>query len=451
MRSSHVAVSALVAAHLVLPVPALARGQVPEPPVLPPTLDLDAALRLLHERGLDLLAAEAAVASAEGDLTAAGAIPNPTLSASYGRSFLLGGGGCTDAGGAPAPCPSYPPALSASISDGAAIWDSLTGKRGLRQDVARQALAAARLSRDDARRTLDAQLEQQFVQLLLARDSLAFAREVAAAQARTDELSRAQYDAGAISEADLSRIQTARLEADQLVDQAAAALRGAQVSLAFLLGVRGAVPEFDVRAPELERSAPPPGLARETRESLLARALEARPDVAAARRQRESAELAVTLARRQRLPDVSLSLSYAQEGTTVSAVSPPTWTVGLSLPLPIFYRQRGEVQRAEAEALTRGVAAAKAEGTVVSDVEGAWASYQSSRALVLRMEGALLERARTARDLVRVQYEKGAGTLLDLLDAERTYIATRLEYLQDLAAYWQAIFRLEQATGVKLR
>jgi outer membrane protein, heavy metal efflux system len=151
------------------------------------------------------------------------------------------------------------------------------------------------------------------------------------------------------------------------------------------------------------------------------------------------------------VPDVSLSLGYAQQGTTNQAVTPPTWTLGLSLPLPIFYQQQGEVRRAEADRRTQALALAKTEASVVSDVEQAWSAYTSSRALLERMEGGLLERARTARDLVTIQYQKGAAGLLDLLDAQRTFIAIRVEYLQQLAGYWNAVFRLEQAAGMVLR
>ncbi len=63
----------------------------------------------------------------------------------------------------------------------------------------------------------------------------------------------------------------------------------------------------------------------------------------------------------------------------------------------------------------------------------------------------MLERAQTARDLVRVQYEKGAASLLDFLNAQRTYTATRAEYAQDLAGYWIAVASLEQATAEELR
>ncbi len=52
--------------------------------------------------------------------------------------------------------------------------------------------------------------------------------------------------AGQISDADDAKVETAKLEADQAVDMATQALRVAKVGLAFLLGVRGRVPEFHV-------------------------------------------------------------------------------------------------------------------------------------------------------------------------------------------------------------
>lgn len=430
--------------------PPAAAPAVPAPPAIPARLDLATALRLLRERGLDLLAAEAAVAGAQGDLSSARAIANPALSLGYGRSFYYGR--CADAAGNAVPCPSLPnPALSASVSDSGALADALSGKRGRRIDVARAALAAARQSRDDALRTLEAQLEQQYVSTVLGRAALGFAREVAEGSSRTLDLTRARLEAGAISEADVARVEVAKLEADQGVDAAAASLRQAKVALALLLGVRGPVPEFDVDPDGFESAAVPPGLASATRESLVERALRARPDVLAARSQLERAEAALALTRRQRFPDVTLSLSYAQEGTTPAAPTPPTWTFGLAFPLPVLYRQRGEIARAEADRSAQSLALARAQATAASEVEEAWAAFEGARAQAERMQGRLLERARTAADLVAIQYQKGAASLLDLLDARRTFIATRLEYYQDVEAYWTAVFRLEQAAGVKLR
>ena len=443
----------LAAAVLLALAPGGAHAETSTPPVsaeLPPVLHLEDALRLLRERGFDLLLAEAAVEGAEGDAAAAGAVANPALSVTYGRSFTYGH--CTDASGSPASCGLLPDAmLGAGLSDQGAVFDALTGKRGLRVRAARSAAAAARASRDDALRTLTAQTKQAFVQAVVAKQALQVAREVAGAAARTAELTRARYEAGAISEADVARIDVARLEADQAVDTAAQGLRDAKLALAFLLGARGTTTALDVEGPELLAAREPVALAGATPDALLARARERRPDLAAALRQRERAEAALDLARRQRFPDVSISVDYAQQGTTQSAISPPTATAGLSFPIPILYQQQGEIRRAEADLRTQSLQAAKLEAQVASDVQTGFSDYVAAAALARRMEGSLLERARRARDLVSVQYQKGAASLLDFLDAQRTFNASSAEYLQDLAQFWGAVFKLEQAVGEELR
>src|ERR1039458_8447972 len=58
---------------------------VPQAFELPQQLSLDQSIQILRTRSLDLLIAEAAVRSAEGDVSVAGAVPNPALSLYYGR------------------------------------------------------------------------------------------------------------------------------------------------------------------------------------------------------------------------------------------------------------------------------------------------------------------------------------------------------------------------------
>ena len=112
---------------------------------------------------------------------------------------------------------------------------------------------------------------------------------------------------------------------------------------------------------------------------------------------------------------------------------------------------RGEVKKAEAGYDTNALSQAKATAQVVNDVSSSWADYVAARQLVQRMEsGGLLKSAKTARDITRLQFEKGAAGLTDFLDAQRTYIATNVEYIQDVTNYWTAVFELEQAIGVEL-
>ncbi|HEX4620178.1 MAG TPA: TolC family protein, partial [Myxococcaceae bacterium] len=150
--------------------------------------------------------------------------------------------------------------------------------------------------------------------------------------------------------------------------------------------------------------------------------------------------------------DIALNLGYTQQGTDPTAVTPPTFSVGLSAPLPIFYQQQGEVQKAEADLRTQQLQAAKLEAQVVNDLETAYATYVATQSLVQRMEsGTLLDSAKKALDAVSAQREFGAASMLDYLAARQTFIATRVEYLNDLTNYWTAVFGLEKATGEELR
>ncbi|HEX9101835.1 MAG TPA: TolC family protein [Polyangia bacterium] len=420
------------------------------PLTLPDTVTLDDALKIFRQRGLDLLIADAAVGSAEGDVKIAGAVPNPNWSLFGSYSFTLGGvkdpATMTDTQSLPSPW-----GVTAGLGDSNALEDSLSGKRWLRLKVAKAALAAARMSRADAQRSLELGVKSAYIAAVLARDNLDFALQVQTGANQIFQLNQTRYNAGAISEADLAKVETMKLEADQAVDGADQALRAAKVQLAFLLGVRGRVPDFKVDQ-DLPKFFVPAPLTNASVDALFATAVDHRPDLRALGFQRDRAAAAIALARRQRFPDLSLNVSYSQQaGTTNQAAQPPTVSFGLIGTLPLFYFQQGEIKKAEADYRTQQLQRAKVEAQLVSDVEAGFNAFLSSRKLVERMEGRLLDRTKRARDLVSLQYQKGAASLLEYLDAQRTFIATNVEYLQDLANYWTAVYQLEAAIGVDLR
>ena len=409
------------------------------PAPLPSPLGLAQALQIFRERGFDALIADEAVAVARADELAAGAIANPTLSASVGRTFGYDAS-CAGCSGT---------AFGVGLADGAALSDSITGKRGLRLEVAGKALRAAKLQRLEAQRTLEVQVAQSLVQLAAAEAQLVVSKEVAASMGRTRQVNEKRLALGAVSEADVARAEAAELQALQLVDVAAQSVRAAQIAVAFLLGARQA--PADLRAdPKLLDFTVPAALAAASRDSLVEKAEGSRPDLKAAAAQEDRAQSSVALASRLRVPDVAVSLNYAQEGSGSSAIAPPTFTLGLSLPLPILYRQQGELARAEADQRTQALQRRRLLAQVAADVDGALASFQSARARAERSEGRLLDRARRARDLVQVQHDKGVATLLDLLDAQRTYAAVASDRLAQLAAYWSAAYALLAATGQEL-
>src|SRR5258706_117138 len=406
-------------------------------PQLPPVLTLERVREIVRQRGFGLPVAEAHVASAEGALAIAGALPNPGVSLSASKSF--GCGGLQDC---------VTKSYGVGIADNALVPNLISGKRGLRKDFAGAALEAARRSRDDAHRTLEFTLAQTFYQALLASAQRDVARENRDSFLRTRQLNEKRFELGAMNEADLATIQVAHLGSEQALDTAEQNLRAAKVALAFLLGFRKLVPDYALDEKELEFSLPGP-VATATRGSLLERALERRPDLAALTQQAHRAEAGLRLAKRNIFPDVGLSFVYAT-GSDLSA-TPQAGSIGISFKLPLPQFQPGEDRKAQVDVVTQHILRQKIEAQVVVDVETAWAQLQASRNQVQRMQATLLGRARNARDLVQVHYEKGAASLLDLLNAQRTYTATRGEYAQDLANYWIAVGLLEQATGTRFK
>jgi cobalt-zinc-cadmium efflux system outer membrane protein len=452
---------AVLAALCVLLCLTAARADViPPAPDLPQLLTLGDALRIFRTRGLDLLIAEAGVRSAEGGVAIAGAIQNPVLNGSVGKGITwsntyASGKDCSHDG---ALCSPY--LYNVGISDSAAIADWLSGKRDLRLKVARTALAAAKMSRVDAARTITFQVKAAYLQVAQMQLAYGFAKEVDASESTTLKKFQDRYRGGAVNEGDLQRIEVEKLEAAQAVDAAQAALRQARAALAFLLGVRGDAPEFDVDTKVLDY-AELGGLRAVTARGLLHIAFDHRPDLIAAAYLRASAEAQIDLVKRQKFPDVTLGMNYTWGGfngwSVDNSLASPTISFSLSAPLPVFYQLQGEQRQAEAQHDTNKLEHAKTAAQIASDITTALALLEASKHQVERMEGprradgGLLESAKGAFDIVATQYDKGAANLTDYLDALRTYIATRNEYFGDLTNYWTAISQLEAAVGKELR
>jgi cobalt-zinc-cadmium efflux system outer membrane protein len=423
-------------------------GQASEPPATVPAVDVPSplhlrdAVRIFRERGFDLLIADASTEAARGDLKTAQAFPNPALTAAGGRAFTYDPDRCDRPG-----CSAT--SLSAGLSDQGLVADFVIGKRRLKVDVAREALEAAERSREDAARVLLGTVKEQYIQTVLARVLLEFARETAHSLGETSRLVNDRLRAGDVSEADSARAQTAKLEAEQAVDVAGQQLAAAQAQLAFLLAVRGAVPAFEVDE-RLPDPRTPAALAGTTEDGLIALAQEHRPDLAAATATVRSAEAALALSRRQRVPDVALTGNYEQQGHGQDALQPPTATFGFQLALPILDRNQGNIAKSEAQLRSQRLLRDKAEAQITADVRTAWGELASARARVERSQSALLESARRARDLVGYQYQKGAVSLFERLDAERVYVAAVVESFQALADYWTALYRLDVAVGMDL-
>src|SRR6266850_1289278 len=103
-------------------------------------------------------------------------------------------------------------------------------------------------------------------------------------------------------------------------------------------------------------------------------------------------------------------------------------------------RTRAEIDRADA---LREAAAVQ----VLADVDATLSQVANQREKVLLLRDTYLPKAQRVRDTVEFAYRRGGVSLLDFLDAQRTYRETSLEHLRALGAYWAALYQLEAAVG----
>jgi len=173
------------------------------------------------------------------------------------------------------------------------------------------------------------------------------------------------------------------------------------------------------------------------------KALATRPDLRAAQQGVTTANSQYELAKADGKRDVTAQISY----THTAAVS--TASLFGQVQLPIFDRNQGEIARTHF-AITQAQEQEKAASDqVLTDVEDAYEGLQSNDQIIQLYRSGYLDEAKQDRDISEYAYKRGAASLLDFLDAERSYRATELAYRQSLAAYLLALEQLREAVGTR--
>ncbi len=412
------------------------QNAIAQEPNLPSPLSLQQALSIAQTRGFDMALADASIQSARADVTSARALANPTLSLTGGRTFHYDASACPG-------CSAL--AWSVSLSDDGAISDIVFGKRGLRGDVAWAGVRTAQALRADTLRALTFAVRRQYLTVAATQRSVALERRVLLETGKTRDLAQIRFQAGDVSEADVLRAQAAVLQAQQDVTQADSDLRVARSGLAVLLGVRSGRPTFAVDDSMLD-SAPQAKVDAAAIDSLLRQAMANRPDLAAAEAQVRQAEMNLDLQRRTRVPPIGLFVGYSQEGAGQSAIQPPTVTLGVSAPLPVIYQSQGEIGKAQAALWAARLAREQLRAQITADVDSAVAKVQGAQSR-LGQGDALVETAAQAKDLLAAQYQKGAASLLDVLEAQRSYVLAERQRLDVAVEAWTAHYELAFAAA----
>jgi len=367
-------------------------------PALARDLTLTQVEELVARNNRELLAARRAVESADAQTLIAGARPNATFSVN-----------------------------STSIASGVQGADTVFridqpfergDKRTLRLDAASGLrLAAQRDSLDVLRQQL-AVARAAYFDLKQAQERAQVLDETAALFGRTLEAAQTRLKAGDLAAADVAKVEVDQGRAQNDARAARADLARAQLALAYLIGEEAAAAGLaaadDWPAPQRADAA------------VLAEAVEARPDVQAAKARVEAAERLRDLARAQRTRDVTLGAQYER-----FPGSNPVNSVGFGVSVPLFtgYDFSGDIRKAEVDRYAALDQLDRARAIALAELRRSASDLNSAAERMERFDSTLLAAAGRSSEAVEFAFRRGASSVLEVLDARRTLRAVRLEAL----------------------
>ncbi|MBX3220989.1 MAG: TolC family protein [Labilithrix sp.] len=159
--------------------------------------------------------------------------------------------------------------------------------------------------------------------------------------------------------------------------------------------------------------------------ALVKLALERRPDLELSRRNVVASSRSAERWRKDAIPTPSLFAgAYAVQGPFGVQV-----TAGVTMPLPIFDRNQGQVGRALSEAHASGLMSEALEVRIKTEVQGAWRAREAARGALREYREAALPAAAEMLRRAEVSYQAAKFSIAELFDAYRTLWDARLQEL----------------------
>ena len=358
--------------------------------------------------------------AARAEVDAAAAAPNPNLEATTGYGRARDGS-------------------ESRVEWGVGLTIPLgwLAQRRARVDAARAHANAVAAETDALRREVLVELHQRFWGLIYAQERVAALTELNQQTATLAGTVRRRVEAG-----ESRPVEAARVDVEE--ERVASELAGARSVLdaqrrQLSLWLKAPAGRTPVAVADLSRLPRPmtAGVAQ-------ARARAQHPAVAAANARVQALEADVSAERRARVPGFSVGVFADNE------LDRAAYGVRLSVDLPIWNWNSGNIRRAES-ALAAGRKRLEAQRL---EVESAAIELQSSCeasvALAARYRDKMRPRAAEAARSIERSYEIGESTLLEVIDARRTFLETRTEYLIALARAQNDCSRLAVLLGEEL-
>ncbi len=401
----------------------------------PQGLTLDQAIERLVQQNLNLLALRHEINHADADILTASLRANPALYADtqfvpYGRFSRQSPGGPTQ----------YDVNVTYPLD--------VSRKRQARTKAAIQAKRVTEAQFQDAVRLQIDNLYTAYVDVAAAEETLRYSRAYADGITKLLNLNLELLKKGQITEATTDALQAQMEQAQFQVREATQALGRTTRTLGVILNVpRAEVDSLKVRARLRDATELPMPM-----DELVKAALTSRPDLNAFRLGVARADADVKLAHAERYSDVYLlaqPFTY-QDNRPFGLKSPTSWAVGMTVPLPVFNRNQGNIARAKSNAVQTRIELASIERQVANEAEEAAREFELSRDGELEIEKEILPASRRVRDAAFRRFQGGEANALEYLEAQRQYNDAVRQYRDALVRHRRAMLDLNTAVGQRV-
>jgi len=378
-----------------------------------PGMSLPEALSAAFANNPELAAAGREIGIAEGERRQAGLIPNPELAWEMEDTRRA--------------------TRTSTVTLSQPL--ELGGKRGARVAVAGAGQAIAQLDLERQRNSLRADVVQAYHAALRAQTGVELARQSQALTERGLRVVQGRVTAGQSSPVEVTRAQVQLAQAEAEVRRAETQRTVAYQALARLTG--SPLATFDT----LSTTSLSPGAAPSA-DALLGQ-LERTAEWRLAAAQVERGEASLGSEKALRIPNLTVSVGsqYSREDRERVNV------VGLSMPLPLFDRNQGNVLAAARRADQARDLRNAVELRLRSETRSAVDQWRTAMQEVQAYDHTILPSAQQAVDTATRGFEMGKFAFLDVLDAQRTLIDARGLYLEALAAATDARAQVERIYG----
>lgn len=314
-------------------------------------------------------------------------------------------------------------------------------KRELRLDQAKKSTAISESTYLDQERNLVFTLRGAFVQVLQAKAVFQNATENLAYWDKELDVNRTRFKAGDLAQVDLNRLELQRVQFESDYETAIVNLRTAKIQLLMLMNERTPIERFDVTGPfEFAGELAP-------LEEFRKIALETRPDLKAAMQNVELAKVTHDLAFSNGSTDPTWSVWYSHNPSFANSYANETMGGSVSIPLRIFDHNQGQKALTQID-IGRNERLRDANvAQVFSDVDSAYYTIVQNVNLLKPYKDKYLPLATDVRDRMSFSFRNGGASLLDFLDAEKSYRDTRLAYLNLIGSYLTAAAQMNMAAG----